>query len=103
MGTRMTGAGGASVLHLHRLVDDRAGTADGWRRLAACKGVDPAVFHPEDDDLAAVEAAKDVCARCPVRQACLEHALSVREPDGVWGGLTARERRREIRRRRRTA
>ena len=35
---------------------------------------------------------------CPVREACLEHALAVREKHGVWGGLTERERRRVIRR-----
>ena len=41
--------------------------------------------------------------QCPVREACLEHAIAVREKHGVWGGLTARERRRLIRRRRRSA
>lgn len=90
-----------SLLHLHRLVGRTA--AGAWRRLAACKGLDPALFHPEDGDLAGVEAAREICARCPVRPACLEHALAAREPDGIWGGLTARERRRELRRRRRTA
>jgi WhiB family redox-sensing transcriptional regulator len=38
-----------------------------------------------------------------VRLSCLEHALAVRERDGVWGGLTEKERRRIIRQRRRTA
>jgi WhiB family redox-sensing transcriptional regulator len=38
-----------------------------------------------------------------VREVCLEHAIGVREKWGIWGGLTARERRRIIRRRRRTA
>ncbi len=42
-------------------------------------------------------------AVCPVREACLEYALTTREKDGVWGGYTARERRRIIRRRRKTA
>ncbi len=37
-------------------------------------------------------AAKALCAVCPVRQACLEHALAVREPYGVWGGLNINER-----------
>jgi WhiB family redox-sensing transcriptional regulator len=44
-----------------------------------------------------------VCASCDVRVACLEHALSIREKQGVWGGATERERRRIIRQRRRTA
>ena len=72
-----------------------------WRQHAACKGIDPDVFYPHEDDEA--EAAKEVCGVCPVRQACLEHALVARERDGVWGGATERERRRIIRQRRRSA
>jgi WhiB family redox-sensing transcriptional regulator len=53
-----------------------------------------------DDD---VWEAKAVCDACPVHQSCLEHALTVREREGVWGGLTERERRRVLRQRRRTA
>ena len=30
--------------------------------------------------------------RCPVRAECAAHALAVREPYGVWGGLTEDER-----------
>ena len=44
-----------------------------------------------------------ICAICSVRISCLEHALSSREKDGVWGGTTDKERRRIIRQRRRTA
>jgi WhiB family redox-sensing transcriptional regulator len=72
-----------------------------WRQQARCRGVDPEIFHPgEDDD---PTAAQEICALCPVREACLEHALAVREKHGVWGGLTERERRRVIRQRRRSA
>ncbi|GAA3765752.1 WhiB family transcriptional regulator [Salinactinospora qingdaonensis] len=35
---------------------------------------------------AEVEAAKAVCAECPVREQCLADALERREPWGVWGG-----------------
>jgi WhiB family redox-sensing transcriptional regulator len=38
-----------------------------------------------------------------VRETCLEHALTVREKDGVWGGCTERERRRILRQRRRAS
>ncbi len=72
-----------------------------WRQHAACRGLDPEIFHPETDD--DVEDAKAVCGACPVRTPCLEWALSVREKDGVWGGATDKERRRIIRQRRRTA
>lgn len=74
-----------------------------WRKRAACRGVDVEVFFPETDDDAEAEAAKAVCQQCPVRQACLEHALAHREREGVWGGTTERERRRILRQRRKSA
>ena len=72
-----------------------------WRDHAACRGIDPELFYPVSDEEA--DPAKEICDLCPVRSACLEWALSVRERDGVWGGATERERRRMIRQRRRTA
>lgn len=39
-----------------------------------------------------VEDARRLCAGCPVRPACLEHAITNGETDGIWGGLTADER-----------
>ncbi|GAA1240218.1 hypothetical protein GCM10009665_33850 [Kitasatospora nipponensis] len=68
-----------------------------WQLLAACRGADDSLFfhpagerNPAHDDRDA--AAKTVCARCPVRAACLEHALRTDERYGIWGGLTAEER-----------
>lgn len=72
-----------------------------WRNRGACNGLDPAVFFPDTEDLA--DEAKSICAECTVRVSCLEYALAVRERDGVWGGMTERERRRIIRQRRRSA
>ena len=37
--------------------------------------------------------ARQVCAACPVRQPCLDYAISNRIAYGIWGGLTERERR----------
>ncbi|MEZ5380859.1 MAG: WhiB family transcriptional regulator [Microthrixaceae bacterium] len=70
-----------------------------WQRRASCAGLDSAIFYPPSDDEAS--RAKAVCAECPVRIDCLEFAVTVREKDGVWGGFTAIERQRLIRRRRR--
>jgi WhiB family redox-sensing transcriptional regulator len=72
-----------------------------WRQHAACRGIDPEVFHPVSEEDA--EEAKAICELCPVRQPCLEHALVRREREGVWGGLTERERRRILRQRRKSA
>jgi WhiB family redox-sensing transcriptional regulator len=74
-----------------------------WRQQAACRGLDPMIFYPTGDDDDDAEVAKDVCAQCVVRETCLEHALAVREKEGIWGGCTERERRRILRQRRRAS
>ncbi len=63
-----------------------------YRDHAACVGEPPEVFFPERGDWQAVEAALSVCARCPVREECLEDNLN--ETDGIVGGTSAKERRR---------
>ncbi len=68
-----------------------------WRLEAACAGMSPARFHPVTDD--GERDAKAVCAGCPSRDACLQHALNAGEPDGVWGGLSAQQRKELDRRR----
>ena len=73
-----------------------------WKERGRCKGIEPEIFYPEDDEDEGIEA-KDICALCPVREACLEHAIAAREKVGVWGGYTARERRRLVRQRRRAS
>ena len=77
-------------------------TITSWREVGGCKGADPEVFYPEDDEDPGDEA-KAICAKCRVRETCLEQAIVSREKIGVGGGYTARERRRLIRRRRRSA
>jgi WhiB family transcriptional regulator, redox-sensing transcriptional regulator len=77
--------------------------SQSWRLQAACRGLDPAIFYPSTEDDVDAEPAKVVCEQCPIRLACLEHALNRREKDGIWGGATEKERRRIIRQRRRTA
>lgn len=80
-----------------------ASSTPPWRAFAACAGIDPGIFYPASEDEADARAAKSVCAVCDVRVDCLDHALMVREKDGIWGGATERERRRIIRQRRRSA
>lgn len=75
-----------------------------WQESAACRGYDSNLFIEPDDERTSVrirreQAAKRVCAACPVRFECLRFAESGPEVFGVWGGTTQRERR--VRRRRR--
>ncbi len=79
----------------------RARDAPDWREQAACVGEDLETFFPVGDAGPAiwqVNRAKAICALCPVRTQCLDFALRTGQDHGVWGGLTAQERR-ELRRR----
>lgn len=81
----------------------RTDSKPSWQDSAACRGLDPSIFYPADDEDMVVTTAKEVCDQCPVSEPCLEHALARREKNGVWGGYTERERRRILRQRRRSA
>lgn len=67
-----------------------------WLNLGACRDEDPDLFFPitsAGPARAQVTAAKAVCARCTVRDACLRFALEARQDHGVWGGMNEDERR----------
>lgn len=53
----------------------------------------PASFERKDEKLERERRAKSICAGCSVRKDCLEYALRIREPHGIWGGLNEAERR----------
>lgn len=84
-------------------------TYEPWHEHANCARmqVDVAdeIFFPVQEQGPLGESlarpAKRICADCPVTWECLETALATRENFGIWGGLTARERDTEIRRRNR--
>jgi len=68
-----------------------------WQYHGACRAVDPETFFSPDAERGPRRrnreaAAKALCAVCPVIDACRDHALRVREPYGVWGGLSINER-----------
>ena len=68
-----------------------------WQLGANCRNMDVSIFFPttgsRGDRLSAHERrAKSVCRSCPVIELCLEHAMQVGEPHGIWGGMTSRER-----------
>ncbi|MEP7194241.1 MAG: WhiB family transcriptional regulator [Actinomycetota bacterium] len=67
-----------------------------WRDRAACLSVDPELFFPTGNTgpaLVQIEEAKAVCRRCEVIGTCLSWAIEARQDEGVWGGLSAEQRR----------
>lgn len=73
---------------------------NNWEDGALCREVDPELFFSLSK--ADKAAAIGVCKACPVRKLCLKDALEfpIAEQHGVRGGLTARERRNLLNRRR---
>lgn len=57
--------------------------------------IDPELFQPiSEAHTSQIARARQVCASCPVQGSCLQFALRTGEDHGIWGGLTAGERRR---------
>lgn len=78
---------------------DRLEVEEPWRERAACRGEDPDLFFPERGERPT--AAQAICRGCPVRAECLEHADTYEasgQEHGVWGGLSATDRRSLVRR-----
>ena len=69
-----------------------------WQAKAACRGPQATVFFPpshferKDEKEEREDRAKAICADCSVQRPCLEYALRIREPHGIWGGLNELER-----------
>ncbi|WP_069773060.1 WhiB family transcriptional regulator [Streptomyces sp. LUP30] len=75
-----------------------------WADQAACRGQQLDDFFAEAK--LRMEQAKRVCASCPVRSQCLAEAFRAEDPSarfGVYGGLTAAERRELAKRQRSSA
>ncbi len=70
-----------------------------WQPVALCRGNHSHLFFPPStaerkDERERREArAKSICSVCPVKAQCVEYAMEIREPYGIWGGLTESERR----------
>ena len=68
-----------------------------WQYQGLCRTTNPdTFFHPEGErgpSRRHREArAKAICQECPVILQCAEHALSVREPYAIGGGMTGEDR-----------
>lgn len=62
-----------------------------WTQDALCAQTDPEMFHPEKGG--STKDAKTICGRCDVILECRAYALRNNEQEGIWGGLSAPERR----------
>jgi len=64
-----------------------------WSSRAACKDMPKDLFYgvipipPEQ-----ITEDKKVCASCEVVLECLREAIDFRDKNGIWGGLTEKER-----------
>ena len=61
-----------------------------WLSEALCAQVDTEIFFPKQGQSSA--RAKSICSTCPVAVECLRYALDTRQQEGIWGGLSPRER-----------
>lgn len=69
-----------------------------WQEKGNCYKIkDPDIFFLDygvrtEKKKEAEDKAKAICVGCPVINECLDHALTVPENYGVWGGTTPEER-----------
>jgi WhiB family redox-sensing transcriptional regulator len=61
-----------------------------WQKKAACRGADSDIFFL--DRGGSSRKARAMCARCPVKDACLDFALKNDLSQGIFGGMTPRQR-----------
>ena len=84
-------------MHINRRLPQPVSEEWDWQLFAACRGMDVEMFfHPLEegrrDRTRRIEQAKVICHSCPVIIECRQHALTTREPYGIWGGLSEMER-----------
>lgn len=78
---------------------------EAWQARAACKGPQSSAFFPpahaerKDEKAGREQRAKAICSTCVVKRECLDYAIRIREPHGIWGGLNELERKQLLERR----
>ena len=72
-----------------------------WMADAKCRGVDPGTFYDHSEvEITGTTRAREManatkalfCSMCSVQEACLDYALATRQREGIWGGMTEKER-----------
>jgi WhiB family transcriptional regulator, redox-sensing transcriptional regulator len=62
---------------------------DTWQVKAACRGPQASAFFPPSH----AERKEEKASReLRAKEICLEYAIRIREPHGIWGGLNEVER-----------
>lgn len=70
-----------------------------WQLSGLCRGnhahlfFPPSTFERKDERQRREIRAKSICQVCPVQGDCVDYAMEIREPYGIWGGLTESDRR----------
>ena len=73
-----------------------------WQVAALCRGNRSHLFFPpstaekKEERQRREQRAKAVCQVCPVKDECLDYAVTVGEAYGIWGGLSEMERRHSV-------
>lgn len=64
-----------------------------WRLESKCRGEgNTKFFNDRKGGASAYFDARCICYGCPVKQQCLDFAIDNSIKDGMWGGLTYRDR-----------
>jgi len=87
----------AAQRRLERRAAELAGCSWGWQEHAVCRQESQELFFGPEGEKPTQRAdrerrAVEVCARCPVLEACRSHAQSLPEAYGVWGATTEEQR-----------
>ena len=72
---------------------DKPEPDEDWHSKALCLEMDGDIFFPERGGSA--EAARKICAKCDVKEPCLESQLALSSSEdggGIWAGTTVKER-----------
>ena len=68
-----------------------------WSAFARCKGLPPEWFYDDSYKNGNNPKAMQICMECPVKNECAEWGMKY-EDHGVWGGMTAAQRKTRRRR-----
>ena len=78
---------------MRRTPCDSVGSYVATRCTLSREPLPPSTAERKDERERREVRAKSICGVCPVMTDCVDYAMEIREPYGIWGGLTESERR----------